>query len=64
MAEKYVRLVQDMYANCETAVRCAVGVTEKFKVEVGLHQGSVVFHYYSTSSEWAESSKRGCMKLL
>ena len=33
-------VVQDMYESCKTMVRCAVGVTEKFKVEVGLHQGS------------------------
>ena len=28
-----------MYESCKTTVRCAVGVTEDFKVEVGLHQG-------------------------
>ena len=31
--------VQDMYDGCLTAVKSAVGVTEYFKVEVGLHQG-------------------------
>eukprot|EP00064_Thunnus_orientalis_P007345 superscaffoldBa00000808_g7365 len=40
VAEKYVRVVQDMYEGSVTAVRCAVGVTDGFKVEVGLHQGS------------------------
>ena len=39
VAEKYVRVVQNMYENSVTAVRCAVGRTEGFKVEVGLHQG-------------------------
>ena len=39
VAEKYVRVVQDMYEGCKTVVRCAVGVTEEFKVEGGLHQG-------------------------
>ena len=42
VAEKYVRVVQDMYEGCKTVVRCAVGVTEEFKVEVGLHQGSAL----------------------
>ena len=40
MVEKYVRLVQDMYEESETVVKCAVGTTEIFKVKVGLHQGS------------------------
>ena len=38
--ECYVNAVQDMYDGCLTAVKSAVGVTEYFKVEVGLHQGS------------------------
>ena len=42
MAEKYVRLVQDMYKGSETVVRCAVETTESFKVKVGLHQGSTL----------------------
>ena len=42
MAEKYVRIVQDMYDDSITAVSCAVGVTEGFEVKVGLHQGSVL----------------------
>ncbi|KAK3517622.1 hypothetical protein QTP70_013427, partial [Hemibagrus guttatus] len=41
-AEKYVRVVQDMYERSRTVVRCAVGQTEEFKVEVGLHQGSAL----------------------
>ncbi|KAK3553330.1 hypothetical protein QTP70_000851 [Hemibagrus guttatus] len=40
VAEKYVRVVQDMYERSRTVVRCAVGQTEEFNVEVGLHQGS------------------------
>ena len=38
LAEKYVRIVKDMYDNSTTAVRCAVGVTEGFKVKVRLHR--------------------------
>ena len=40
--EKYLQLVQDMYEGTETAVRCAIGTTESFKVKVGLHQGSAL----------------------
>ena len=39
MAEKYVRLIQDMYEGSETVVKCTVETTETFKVKIGLHQG-------------------------
>ena len=39
---KYLRIVQDIYDDSITVVRCAVGVTEGFKVNVGLHQGSTL----------------------
>ncbi|KAK3526333.1 hypothetical protein QTP70_024287, partial [Hemibagrus guttatus] len=42
VAEKYVTVVQDMYERSRTVVRCAVGQTEEFNVEVGLHQGSAL----------------------
>ncbi|KAK3543047.1 hypothetical protein QTP70_009309 [Hemibagrus guttatus] len=42
VAEKYVRVVQDMYERSRTVVRCAVGQTEEFDVELGLHQGSAL----------------------
>ena len=29
-----------MYKESERVVKCAVGITESFKVKVGLHQGS------------------------
>ncbi|KAK3545284.1 hypothetical protein QTP70_003047 [Hemibagrus guttatus] len=45
VAEKYVRVVQDMYERSRTVVRCAVGQTEEFDVEVGLHQGSALSHF-------------------
>ena len=31
-----------MYEESETVVRCAIGTTERFKVKVGLHQGSAL----------------------
>ena len=42
VVEKYVRIVQDMYEDSVTAVRCAVGMTDRFMVKVGLHQGSTL----------------------
>ncbi|KAK3533904.1 hypothetical protein QTP70_034899 [Hemibagrus guttatus] len=42
VTEKYVRVVQDMYERSRTVERCAVGQTEEFNVEVGLHQGSAL----------------------
>ena len=43
--EVYVRLVQDMYDGVQTQVRSSVGVTKKFTVKVGLHQGSALSPY-------------------
>ncbi len=45
VAEKYVKVVKDMYENSVIAVRCAAGMTEGFGVEVGLHQGSALSHF-------------------
>ena len=38
-----------MYESWKTIVRCAVGVTENFKVEVGLHQGSALDPFFFES---------------
>ena len=43
--EKYVKLVQDMYTGCRTKVRTVAGVSSKFNVEVGIHQGSALSPY-------------------
>ena len=45
VAEKYIRVVQDMYREAKTRVRSAVGMTEPFPVRVGLHQGSAFSPY-------------------
>ena len=37
MAEKYVRLMQDMYKSSMPVMRCAVGVMAGVKMKVGLH---------------------------
>lgn len=34
MADEYVNMVQDMYKDSETVMRCAVGVTDGFKLEL------------------------------
>eukprot|EP00795_Rhopilema_esculentum_P017384 gene17384-8979_t len=38
--EKYIRLVQDMYEDSKTIVKCTAG--EEFEVTLGLHQGSAL----------------------
>ena len=46
--EKYVRIVQDIYKNSVTAVRCLAGLTDSFKVKVGLHQRPALSPLLST----------------
>ena len=42
MAERYAKLVQDMYGGGKTMVRCPVETIQSFKVKVGLHQESAL----------------------
>ena len=37
-----MKVIYDMYTNCKTVVRCAMGVSDEFKVDVGVHQGSAL----------------------
>ena len=45
VSEKYIRVIKDMYRGATTQVRSVVGTTEKFDVQVGLHQGSTLSPY-------------------
>ena len=42
IVEEYVRVIQDMYYECETSVVTTVGETEGMNIDVGLHQGSAL----------------------
>ena len=41
-SECYIKIIKDMYNGPTTTARSATGLTEKFKVGVGLHQGSAL----------------------
>ena len=41
-SEWYIRIIKDMYDGATTPMRSAAGLTEEFKVGVGLHQGSAL----------------------
>lgn len=41
MVEKYVRLGQDSCKDVITSAKCAVGMTDGFKVDVGVRQGQL-----------------------
>ena len=41
-SECYIKIIQDMYDGATTTVRSAAGLTEEFKVGVGLHQDSAL----------------------
>ena len=43
--ETYVKLITDMYRGCKTKVRSAAGESNRFNVDVGLHQGSALSPY-------------------
>ena len=34
---RYVRVIKDMYEGAKASVRCSVGISEFFPVDVGLH---------------------------
>ena len=40
--EAYIKIIQDMYEDCQTQVTTREGNTEYFNVKVGLHQGSAI----------------------
>ena len=42
VSEAYVKIIQDMYGDCETQITTREGNTEYFNVKVGLHQGTAI----------------------
>lgn len=40
--EEYVRWIQLLYCNISSVVRCAVGISPAFNINVGVHQGSAL----------------------
>ena len=42
VSEAYIKIIQDMYEDCQTQVMTREGNTEYFNVKVGLHQGSAI----------------------
>ena len=40
--EAYIKIIQDMYEDCQTQETTREGNTEYFNVKVGLHQGSAI----------------------
>ena len=60
VSESYVQCIQDIYHECMTEVRCTVGKTSPFKVEVGVHQGSALspFMFATVMDHLTEEVKR------
>ena len=44
-SECYIKIIKDMYDGATATVRSAAGLTEEFKVGVGLHQGSALIPF-------------------
>ena len=42
LSECYIKIIKDMYDGATTTVRSAAGLTEEFKVDVELYQGSAL----------------------
>ena len=59
--ECYIRLIQDMYRDSTTAVRCRQGESRAFPVSVGLHQGSALspFLFIVIMDEISKDCRRG-----
>ena len=45
-SECYIRIIKDIYHGATTNVRSTAGLTEEFKVGVGLHQGSALSPFF------------------
>ena len=57
--DKCIRVIQDMYQECETRVRSTAGESSNFKVDVGLRQGSALSPFLFRMVTDRESEKTG-----
>ena len=48
-SECYIKIIKDIYDGAKTSVRSAAGLTEEFKVGVGLHQAQHSAHFFLPS---------------
>ena len=58
----YIRIIKDMYDGATTTVRSVAGLTKKFKIGVGLHQGSALspFLFAIIIDKQTEGHQEGC----
>ena len=66
VSEKHVRLVQDMIEKGMPAVRCAVGMTDGLKMDVGPHQGSALspFLFAMVIDRLSDEVSQACLWMM
>ena len=61
MPEECISMVKAMYEDATTAVKCKDGLSESFKVKVGVHQGSKLnpLLFVTVLDALSEETRRG-----